>query len=66
MENKRDIRFDWMRGIGILLMIVGHTILVDGFGYRFIYSFHMPLFFLISGYFANGVTISRGGGFVAF
>lgn len=50
---------DLLRGIAILLMITGHSILVHPIDYteipwcqnlhRWIYSFHMELFFLISG-----------------
>lgn len=58
---ERDCRFDIMRGIGIILMMLGH-IPVEGFAYRVIYSFHMPMFFLLSGYFANNVGIFSGGG----
>lgn len=47
---KRDCTFDAMKGIGIILMIIGHMhiphLLRD-----FIFSFHMPMFFLIGGYF---------------
>ena len=43
-------QFDILKAIGIILVIVGHTI-----GYNIvrnmICSFHMPLFFLVSGYF---------------
>ena len=38
------------KGLGIILMVLGHT----GFSYYgngFIYMFHMPLFFFLSGYF---------------
>lgn len=53
LENKKRIDyFDIAKGIGILLMIIGH---MDLKKYplinHFIYSFHMPLFFVISGYF---------------
>lgn len=44
--------FDIYRGFGILLMVMGHI----GFGKTFdfyIHAFHMPLFFLVSGYFTN-------------
>lgn len=47
---KRDESVDLLRGIGILLMIMGHV----GFGGPFsnwIHAFHMPLFFIITGYF---------------
>ena len=59
---ERDCRFDIMRGIGIILMMLGH-IPVEGFAYRVIYSFHMPMFFLLSGYFANNAGIFSGGGY---
>lgn len=48
MTKQRDAVLDAMRGIGILLMVVGHS----GFGGSdFIYLFHMALFFMLSGYF---------------
>lgn len=42
--------FDIAKGIAIILMILGH----NGMPHvvtRFIFSFHMPLFFIVSGYF---------------
>lgn len=49
--NKNRIEsFDIAKGIGILLMVMGHTGLGDGFD-KLIHTFHMPLFFFISGYF---------------
>ena len=41
---------DLLRGFGIILMIMGHV----GFGSIFdkwIHGFHMPMFFIVSGYF---------------
>ena len=43
--------FDIAKGIGIILMIIGHCGIKNQYIKHFIYSFHMPLFFLISGYF---------------
>jgi fucose 4-O-acetylase-like acetyltransferase len=43
-----------MKGIAILLMVLGHSLpnsTIGDYMRGFIYSFHMPLFFLISGYF---------------
>lgn len=40
---------DIAKGIGILLVVWAHILLV-GWTHRFIYAFHMPLFFFISGY----------------
>lgn len=42
--------FDIAKGIGIILVILGHSGIT---GVRYIYSFHMPLFFIISGYFLS-------------
>ncbi|MBP5281054.1 MAG: acyltransferase family protein, partial [Lachnospiraceae bacterium] len=47
---KRVEHVDLLRAIGILLMVMGHV----GFGPEFnhwIHIFHMPMFFIISGYF---------------
>lgn len=49
---------DIARGIGILLVVLGHNdfALVSPFVYQVIYSFHMPLFFFLSGFFINPST----------
>lgn len=65
MENKseRELLPDLLRGFAIILVVLGHCI-QEGSGeayrteqlyfndrlYQFIYSFHMPLFMMISGY----------------
>lgn len=53
--SKRIEYLDIARGIGILLVVFGHNDLKTNapFFYRFIYSFHVPLFFFLSGYFIN-------------
>lgn len=45
-DNKRNLTLDFAKGLAILLMIFDHIL---GHG-KIITSFHMPLFFLISGY----------------
>ena len=52
-NKKRDINIDICRGIGILLVILGHQFQNWDLTYlmQFIYSFHMPLLFIISGIF---------------
>ncbi len=45
--SNRDVTIDILKGIGILAVIVGH---LTSFGRQFIFSFHMPLFFIVSGY----------------
>lgn len=55
--KERDITFDIMKGIGILLMITCHF-----FGWNHPYlakgisSFHMPMFFIVAGYFSKSFT----------
>lgn len=65
MKKERDLLPDIVRGFAILMVVYGHCI-QEGNGYdfsanmsyfddkiyQFIYSFHMPLFALIAGYFA--------------
>jgi fucose 4-O-acetylase-like acetyltransferase len=47
--QQRIAWIDILKGIGILLVVFGH-ITPDGTVKTFIYSFHMPLFFFVSGY----------------
>lgn len=62
-KQDRNEIIDTIKGIAIILMIMGHCIqygsgqdwmmndsFYDNFLFKFIYSFHMPLFMLISGY----------------
>lgn len=48
--NKRIQFVDMAKGLTILLVIVGHIDTVSVLKVS-IYSFHMPLFFILSGYF---------------
>lgn len=45
----RDVSFDVLKGIGICFVLVAHSL--GGYVHTFAYSFHMPLFFLVAGYF---------------
>ncbi len=50
--NKINKRIEWIdiaKGIGIILVVIGHVSQNEFLNY-FIYSFHMPLFFILSGY----------------
>lgn len=49
-KNNRNIAIDILKGIGILLVILGHMKINETFR-TFIFSFHMPLFFLVAGLF---------------
>lgn len=54
----RDPIFDVMKGVGIVLMLIGHVPPGEHI-YHFIYSFHMPLFFLVAGSFVTSVHNSK-------
>ncbi len=47
--NERIATFDMLKGIGILLVIIGHTFMKEIGPY--IQAFHMPLFFMVAGFF---------------
>lgn len=49
----REPWIDILRGIGILLVVLGHTTGLPDPAQAFIYSFHLPLFFCLSGYLFN-------------
>ena len=54
--NNRILHIDVAKGIGILLVVLGHNWIVlreRGELFTLIYSFHVPLFFLLSGIFFN-------------
>ena len=53
--SKRIEYLDIARGIGILLVVLGHNDFeaISEFVHQVIYSFHIPLFFFLSGYFIN-------------
>lgn len=53
MKRIRDDRIDVMRGIAILLVVLQHSIGSSNIVGKSILSFHMPLFFVISGYLAK-------------
>ena len=48
--KERDKSIDIAKGIGIFLMVMGHTT-SNRIVLQWIYSFHMPLFFFLSGIF---------------
>lgn len=51
MAGPRDATIDIAKGIGIVLVVLGHSPTVARWGptLQLIYSFHMPLFFVLSG-----------------
>lgn len=52
-QHSRIDYIDIAKGIGILLVVMGHNdfSLISPFFFKLIYSFHMPLFFFMSGIF---------------
>lgn len=59
----RDQTMDVVKGIAIILMVAMHAQLC---GQRFVYLFHMPVFFLIAGYFFRTDSVLTGASYVKF
>ena len=64
MAKQRIVYLDLVKLFTIYLVILGHVIamMVNGYSvgeklYSFIYSFHMPLFMLLSGYFVSSRSL---------
>ena len=56
---ERDNRVDILKGFGIVLVVLGH-LPINGYIKSWIYLFHMPLFFFLSGYLhKNRTTFSQ-------
>ena len=47
--EKRLDDMDMVKGVGIILVVIGHSTYVSENTLTWLASFHMPLFFLISG-----------------
>lgn len=45
--KKRDVALDMMKGMGIIAVIIGH---LTTYGRQLIFSFHMPMFFIVAGF----------------
>ena len=59
-DMKRDLTLDMMKGLAIIAMIAGHFVGGACYScYKIIYSFHMPLFFIIAGFLHKKIEISR-------
>ncbi len=55
-QNNQPLRIQYLdaaRGVGILLVVLGHIVSMDTFLVRWIYGFHIPLFFILSGILAG-------------
>ena len=51
MTGKRIRYFDMAKGLGIILVVLGHIEYISDELRAWISSFHMPLFFILSGCF---------------
>jgi len=49
-EYQRNHAIDTFRGICIVLMVLGHVSQINPLLQKYIYSFHLPAFFMLSGY----------------
>lgn len=66
MDMATNRRLEWMdvaKGIAIILMVIGHTTIPKGPS-DFIWAFHMPLFFIASGWLTNWNKITTKNFFV--
>lgn len=59
MMKRRNHAIDIMKGIAILCVILGHIDYLPYVGKKLIFSFHMPLFFIVAGYFYKPVNNYR-------
>lgn len=51
--NGRNHDVDAMKGVAMMLVIIGHSFIAGYYGInKIIFSFHMPFFFILAGYFA--------------
>lgn len=70
-STPRVPRIEWvdiLKGLAILLVVVGHMEYAEGTanpGRMLIYSFHMPLFFMLAGYTA-ALSLSRNPNLLKF
>ena len=49
--KQRNESIDILKGIGIVLVLTAHSL--EGFVSQFAYTFHMPLFFIVTGLFIS-------------
>src|SRR4030065_1660166 len=57
-----SVRIAWVdhaKALGICMVVLGHTAGLPAFGMNLIYSFHMPLFFFLSGYLLKEIHLQQ-------
>ena len=65
MKKTRIAAIDIAKGIGIILIIIGHCVYFGKFAHNWIFTFHVPLFFILSGLFfresdLKSISIKKG------
>lgn len=55
MNENRLYWVDKLKGLGMILVLIGHTSISSSLN-KYIYTFHMPLFFFLSGYFFKNAS----------
>ena len=56
--KQRNEAIDILKGIGIVLVLTAHSL--EGFVSQFAYTFHMPLFFIVTGLFISEYVMAEG------
>lgn len=57
---ERDTAFDFMKGVAIVLMVLAHAMEPHCYWLRrWIYVFHMPVFFVCAGWFYNRASMAK-------
>lgn len=59
-KNGRRLWVDYAKGMGITFVVIGHVISPTSYPCKFIYLFHMPLFFVLSGIVFDEVKYTLG------
>ena len=60
----RNEAVDILKGIGIVLVLTAHSL--EGFVSKFAYTFHMPLFFIVTGLFISEYVGGEGDSFATW
>ena len=59
-DDTRIGTIDIAKGVGIVLVIIGHALPSDNLLRIFVYTFHMPLFFILAGMVMKPANYDRG------
>jgi len=55
VRTQTEVRYNWvdaLKFLGIFAIYLGHFEKAAGFSFKFVFTYHVPLFFFISGFFA--------------